>query len=176
MGKIYARTGLASQVIIGDVGASGSEGIVFGLAQDTNLYRSAADILKTDDNFQALSVRLGAIGDATLTRGVYVGYQSVHAYFMFTATGHIVSALGSANQVSMGGITGGGISFGNANDTNLYRAAANRLQTDDLLYLSLGSNRYLTLGVNVSGASSPDTYAGMWYDAATERLAKPHRH
>lgn len=74
-------------------------------AADTNLYRSAADTLKTDDGFRsALEIRAR---DAD-----------------------------SGGQVVIGRVTGsnqGGISFGSAADTNLYRQDANVLLTDDEL-------------------------------------------
>lgn len=69
-------------------------------AQDTNLYRSAANTLKTDDQFQAAL--------------------------------NVVAAVGSSDQVNVGVATGGGkITFGSAQDTNLYRSSADTLKTDD---------------------------------------------
>lgn len=45
----YAYEGSAAQVVMGQQGPSNEAGIKFGLAADTNLYRSSADHLKTDD-------------------------------------------------------------------------------------------------------------------------------
>ena len=92
-------------------GSSGADAITllangqltFGVAGDTNLYRSAASSLKTDDNF-------------------------------FAALALIANASG-ANQIGIGTLANGapGINFGSAEDTNLYRKAANTLKTDDAL-------------------------------------------
>jgi hypothetical protein len=47
---LTARNGsAASQVDIGAEGPASQAGVKFGSAGDTNLYRSAADTLKTDD-------------------------------------------------------------------------------------------------------------------------------
>lgn len=47
---LRANDGLSTQVSIGAVGPASESGMVLGSANDTNLYRSAADTLKTDDN------------------------------------------------------------------------------------------------------------------------------
>jgi hypothetical protein len=47
-GNIAAKVNAATMVYLGDVIGSSQAGIVFGLAQDTNLYRSAANTLKTN--------------------------------------------------------------------------------------------------------------------------------
>src|SRR5262245_16805256 len=41
----------AGQVLVGPVGPTSEAGLVLGSGGDVNLYRSAADVLKTDDNF-----------------------------------------------------------------------------------------------------------------------------
>lgn len=61
--QVRARVGAASQTSIGGVGPGGEAAVTFGSAEDTNLYRSAADTLKTDDKFQAPRV---LIGDGTV--------------------------------------------------------------------------------------------------------------
>jgi hypothetical protein len=55
VGYLYAQRGSAFEVTIGEWPA-GKPGIGFGTALDTNLYRSAADTLKTDDNFHMNTV------------------------------------------------------------------------------------------------------------------------
>lgn len=52
-------------------GLTATGGILFGLSQDTNLYRSAANVLKTDDTFiatsvQALTASFARLSDATV--------------------------------------------------------------------------------------------------------------
>lgn len=56
VGELQASRGLSTQTAIGAKGPAGEAGITFGTASDTNLYRSAADTLKTDDAFVAASV------------------------------------------------------------------------------------------------------------------------
>jgi len=93
--------GAAQQIALGSV--SGNAGIQFGSAADTNLYRSAADILKTDDQFQsgnAIVANVGAAWQTTLGGGG-TGFATVY--------------------------------FGSANDTNLYRSSAGVLKTDGSL-------------------------------------------
>lgn len=116
-------------VYIGDAGK-----MYFGLAQDVNLYRSAANILKTDNEFRAIHATIDTLGGG-------VAY-TVH-------TGHNIGFLGRDDNFIAGidrglefrditnGITrlyfsyGGIIYFGSDADVNLYRSAANILKTDD---------------------------------------------
>lgn len=101
-GQLYANHGgTATQVIVGDTGA-GLAGLRFGTAADTNLYRSAADNLKTDDHFRAAMNITARIGT-----GAEVNSGNV----------------GPAGEAAL--------TFGSAADTNLYRSAADNLRTDD---------------------------------------------
>ncbi len=84
---------------------------------DTNLYRSAGNLLKTDDDFVA-----------ALAVGAYHG---------------------ASNQVLIGNRGPGslaGISFGSAEDTILYRSAADTLKTDDSLVVAGASGISVTTG------------------------------
>src|SRR5215471_781795 len=89
---------------------SGLPGIQFGVggstAGDTNLYRSAAGILKTDTRFD-------------------VGTD------LTTGAGDMWARFGAATQVKIGNNGAGvaGILFGSAADAGLYRNAANQLRT-----------------------------------------------
>jgi collagen triple helix repeat protein len=105
------------------------------LAVDTNLYRSAVGTLRTDGALfvaGAAGIKLGATGDANLTRGLYLGYQSVQAYFMLTATGHVVSGVGVAEQAALANMGAGipALRFGTSQDANIYRTAAAIITTD----------------------------------------------
>lgn len=63
---ILAYHNTTSQVTMGRTAVSvAGPGITFGSAQDTNIYRSAADVLKTDDAFDAAS--LSTSGNITVT-------------------------------------------------------------------------------------------------------------
>jgi microcystin-dependent protein len=85
----------------------------FGPSYDTSLYRTGAGILKTDGVFQVGSWFAAQIGGATQT---------------------IVGDL----SPFVGGSARSGIIFGSANDTNLYRTAANTLKTDGTLEVGVG--------------------------------------
>jgi hypothetical protein len=100
---IRARVGNAGETVIGLYGPGGESAIRFGSAGDTNLYRTAADRLRTSDRFDIdldLYVRLGSVG------------------------GQVKA--GAAGPSSEAGLT-----FGSAEDTNLYRSAADTLRTSD---------------------------------------------
>jgi hypothetical protein len=76
---------------------------------DTNLYRSAANVLKTDDQFHAVG-------------SLYAGWNAA-------ASSYVLQALDTGMvALPIQGVTGGLLLGG---DTNLYRSAANLLATDD---------------------------------------------
>lgn len=112
-------------------GTTPANGIGFG--SDVNLYRSAADQLKTDDSLSAL-------------RYTAVPTLSTNQAFM--------SVVG-ANSFESFLISGGGqLNWGSgaaATDTNLYRSAADILKTDDLLDASPRG----VVTYNVAGAPAP---------------------
>lgn len=113
------------------------------IAQDTNLYREAADVLHTDDSF--------------------------------VAVGEVQAARGLATQIAMGakGPAGeSGIVFGSAVDTNLYRAGANTLKTDDnFVALTVSApNVWTRLGETV--LASPASSVGFGSIPATYRHLK----
>jgi hypothetical protein len=75
--------------------ADQTAGIVFGTARDTNLYRSAANVLATDDSFYAaLHARIGSVaaptnttaGDLTISR-LFVGNAAAVANVEALITG-----------------------------------------------------------------------------------------
>jgi hypothetical protein len=113
---------------------------------DTNLYRSAADTLKTDDNFRAA----GEVG----------------------ATGATSGGFGTANVALIGPVGPSGVAgllLGNLNDTNLYRNAADVLKTDDSLIVAAN----LTVGGNVRlGDADADT-VGFFSVAGVARQTAP---
>jgi hypothetical protein len=93
---------------------------------DTNLYRSAADTLKTDDSLvvdgaSGISIGAGQITQVRASNGLtaYATYVSGEANARFSFNNNGVLNWGA------GGAT--------AQDTNLYRSAANELKTDDSL-------------------------------------------
>lgn len=156
--------------------------LVFGPSgsQDTNLYRSGANTLRTDD---ALSVgsTLAVTGNSTLTGTLTVNnttdinVSSTTALQVRNGGTSTLTVNTTAGQVGIGGpaansvltvgtnttAASGGITFGT--DTNLYRSAANTLRTDDSLVVpGLGS---------VSVATVTNTSYNMSSTAAGSYLA-----
>lgn len=138
---------------------------------DTNLYRAAANQLKTDDLFlsgsSVYSQPTGAVDGFFYNpsaAGAYA-FQSViqgesNPRFRFDSSGQLFWGTGSA-----------------ATDTNLYRtvvATQPFLKTDNQF---ASANNIFTTGMGATrvgfldpgGASNPDTYFGMYYDAANTR-------
>lgn len=74
---VFARSNGTYEVKIGDIGSKA--GLTFGSAADTNLYRSAADTLKTDDSFHVgatlrhLGSSLGFFNAAAVTKPTVTG-------------------------------------------------------------------------------------------------------
>jgi hypothetical protein len=149
--QLLANAGHASaEVMVGFGGGTTAPSILFGSAGDTNLYRSAADTLKTDDTFMAVGnvygnygnsvqvtigydfisglpgIGFGTLNDTSLYRSA-AGQLKTDGYLL--AASEIVASDGAtASKTRIGA---GGIFFGTAaGDTNLYRSAAGMLQTD----------------------------------------------
>ena len=97
-------------------------------APDTNLYRSAADTLKTDDAFIVGGSMLSVAGGP-----VSVSYGGGKATLALSSTGADT------------GLTLGG-------DTNLYRSAAEQLKTDGALVSDRSASTQLAFGVLLSAA------------------------
>jgi hypothetical protein len=72
---------------------------------DTNLYRSGANVLRTDDQFRAVGLSVGSFGTA-----------------------------GEASLGATGPSSTPGIAFGSAWDTVIYRSTTARLKTDQVFY------------------------------------------
>lgn len=114
-------------------------------AVDTNLYRSAADTLKTDDKFvvgtgKEIEVTTGVAGidSATIAFSALAGgYQAVRSSSTQCA---LQSAVGADTKprffVDAGGVLSWGAGGSSALDTTLYRSAADTLKTDDILVTS----------------------------------------
>lgn len=116
-------------------GAANVGGLRIGA--DANLYRSAADVLRTDDSLWVI-------------RNVAGTYISRVSNVNATGIGQWLEVLGATNIAQMVGLSGepqqrmlvqgdGKLSWGSgttAADTNLYRSAADTLRTDDSLVVS----------------------------------------
>lgn len=163
---------------IGTNTTTAAGGLWFGT--DTNLYRSAADTLKTDDTFVALSLSLptasGSITGSQYYGGVTPsGVDGMRHFFVTSgfidakvasSTDGIVFRVNTTNgdtermRIRADGIVaiGGALLFGG--DTNLYRSAADTLKTDDTLVVVgsvIGSNVALA---GLTGATAANRYVG----------------
>lgn len=132
-GRIGIGAGAANSVLTVGTNTTTSTGGIT-FGTDTNLYRSASNRVKTDGEFQAEQ--------------------------------DIIAEIGNASQVGIGNRgTGGtpGITFGSANDTVLYRSAANTLKTDDNFLVQTATNSTAAFQVqNAAGSAifNTDTLNG----------------
>jgi hypothetical protein len=111
-GNLVARSGVAAQTTIGNVGPASQAGILLGDLGDASLYRSNADELATGD---LLRIFRGNGSDALSIKNV-IGDANSKFVIQPTALGATLSW---------------GPGVGSAVDVNLYRSAANVLKTDD---------------------------------------------
>ncbi len=105
---------------------------------DTNLYRSAAGILKTDGSL-VVAGALDVTGVAYL-RGNIALLNKAGTGWLTVATRNTAGAEAVYDLTNLGNVT---LVDGNRlawSDTNLYRSAANILNTDDSLTVALGLN------------------------------------
>lgn len=136
---VYAANGAATQMFMGSVG--GLPGLLFGNAQDTNLYRSGAGILHTDGTLLAGALKVSA---ATAATAAYQSSVSGDAKSRFIAN------------------TDGGLNWGdgvNATDVTLYRSAVDTLKTDDALVAN-GGQGDISWGRKIGGTISFERTAG----------------
>lgn len=124
---------LAQGLSLSDTSGASTKGVTLG--SDVNLYRSAADVLKTDDEFRCGSG------------------QNILGLFSIVARsgGASETVIGAAGPSSEAGIKMGG-------DANIYRSAADTLSTDDAFKLA-GASSFLTFG-NASLAQTTVGAAG----------------
>lgn len=130
--EVSAATAAANSAQVGDAG------ILFGVAQDVNLYRFAADVLRTDDNFAIFGSDKMVMVEDGAESGVYVGPGSVWVNFP-TGTDNdnsrAFAVQGWDAPVARFSIaTSGKLQWGDGAvgaDVNLYRSAVDTLKTDD---------------------------------------------
>lgn len=86
LGDITVRPGSASEVRLGDIGVGNQSAVTFGAASGlVKLYRSADDVLKTDDSFHValdlrhLGTNLGFYNHATATQQTVTGSRGGNA-------------------------------------------------------------------------------------------------
>ncbi len=106
-----------------DAGTATS-GIRFGSTADTNLYRSAADTLRTDDSF-IVGTNLTVNGTGGIRTNSVTAGNAAFQNFLVASDANPAVRLEGDGKIQWGP---GGAS---AVDTNLYRSAADNLKTDD---------------------------------------------
>ena len=107
-----------------------NDGDALILGGDANLYRSAANVLRTDDSL-IVGVNLSAFGDVTL------GDNASDTVTINAGPVNLPNATAAADALTLGG------------DVNLYRSSANVLRTDDSL--SVGGDATITGNLSVIG-------------------------
>jgi len=152
--QVWAMQGTANQVVLGSNVSGLSPGIAFGNPVDTNLYRSAAGQLSTSGDLKVRSggpAQIFLMDNGSGASTIYFG--SAQADYLYhpaagtlntnctfqvaslTSNGNVVANNAAAGQIMM--YSDGKLYFGTANDTSLYRSAAQSLKTDGHLYLGL---------------------------------------
>lgn len=152
-------------------------------AVDTNLYRSAADTLKTDDNFSVGGGTIYIGSDTSIYRTGADSLQTDDAlrvnstlrvdgkgtFSVSSSTSAALSAKVTTDAVDRFGINASGThTWGdgtNAADTNLYRSAADTLKTDDTLIVSrldIGTNTYAGCPVGMVGYTAGSSAPSGW--------------
>ncbi len=122
------------------------DGFTFGSTGDVNLYRSGADLLRTDDS---LTVAGSALRVATASGGLV--YISNNLALESTGT---TLRLGEGFTEVLNRSSAGRFTFGTSGDTNLYRSSANILTTDGSFRVQGGAATDTSLVIGNGGNPS----------------------
>jgi hypothetical protein len=153
---------------------------------DTNLYRAAVGILRTDGSLRtggSVQANQGTGNDVLIGSGASGAFRGisfindaqtawdVNLYRSaagvlrtdggFVAAGNVVAYIGAATQVQLASGANAGIAFGSAADTNLYRNGAASLKTDGSFYASTFYQRAAS-GNGLQVAQTPDANPRIW--------------
>jgi hypothetical protein len=132
----FVRNAAGDDMIYGIVGAESFARFVmdtdgkmyFGagtIATDVTLYRNSADVLRTDDSFYTLQLVARPGGADQVQAGNIAGVAGIEFGGDMTITRPAAGSL----KVNGAGVPA--IAFGSAQDTVIYRGAANQVKTDD---------------------------------------------
>ena len=140
-GTDLVRMSAATSIALTSDAATAASGITFGTTGTSNLYRSAANTLTTDDRFTiGGSLSFGGSLEFSDDTGSATGgivFGTVNTANLYRSAGNTITTDDSfivAGSLTLSGTStsaASGITF--ATDTNLYRSAANTLATDDRL-------------------------------------------
>lgn len=147
--------------------SSASNGILLGTNNglyDTNLYRSTANVLKTDDNFEIgfnggkTTLNLSnTTADVGLTIGTDTNLYRSAANTLKTDDNVIIGINGGKTTLSLSDTSNDvGLTIGA--DTNLYRSGANILKTDDNFEIGINGGK-TTLNISSNGSNTGLTIA-----------------
>jgi hypothetical protein len=131
---------------------------------DTNLFRSAANTLKTDDNLTVGGATIRGDGASPYVwlshaTGATFGYHATAGnppYFQAGANDLLVVSSDGGHIRLYHGASAGKVFIGGA-DTNIYRSAANELATDDILRFNAAGTFQTTVGAAGGGSALPAT-------------------
>lgn len=144
-GTLTLKDGATTNLVIS---GQASAGIVFG--GDTNLYRSSADVLKTDDAL-VVGANLGVLGQIILTVDTNL-YRASANLLRTDDDFYVAGAIGTAGALTFGG------------DTNIYRASSNLLKTDD--DFSVAGSVGVSGSANIVGTLTLNTDVNLYRDSA----------
>lgn len=149
-GDLIARQASVSQSLLGDV--AGHAGLLLGNPGDTNLYRQAADILKTDDALQVTLDLTARLGVATQ---VLVGAVAGNAGLAFGSAGDVNLYRFDANTLK----TDDGVVVAGASGLSITGAAGLSVTTGPTV-LS-GRLSFAASAVGVAGSLYRDAAGGL---------------
>ena len=139
-----------------DLVEAGGKGLNFGgTTNPANLYSSADNQLKTDDNLDVAggTLGIGSVPYDISTTGNGLGFLNTGAALILKAKGILLSTSYSDPDPAATGIQMGA-------DVNLYRAAANELATDDMLSAPIVGAQYNS-GAAITGVAAGATSANL---------------
>ena len=130
-------------------------GITLGTGADrANLYRSAADVLKTDDNFDALALRIGAtevitsaraLQNVTAATGIITSGRFGMARMPAGTSGQVLTGQGAGVDPAYAATPASGLAiFGDGSDGDV-TISGNTTLTRDMFYNNLTVNAGITL-------------------------------
>jgi len=134
LGEIFARgQGNVGTVVIGQAGGSGQAGFRLGATGDTSLYRSAANVLRTDGTLDANALTINGVpvggGGGLPADTVVPSGTRIIANKLLAGDAQPNWRLDGSGKLEWG--AGGAL----ATDATLYRQAAGILKTDGSIYL-----------------------------------------
>lgn len=180
--NIYAWSDGSQQVALGNVGPASTAGILFGIPQDTNLYRPAVDTLKTDDSFVVA-------GNLTVNGKIFGGSLAVLSAASVLDVG-VVGQIRAGRQLTVADFTNLGLSapigLWNLSDLTNLGSDGNAFANKGAVPFGVGINGLATTCAVFAGSASQALYLpgpatgyqiktgswGCWFRTAKRGLAQ----